>query len=146
MLVLFKKNGELFVKCKLNLRDSIKCNDIVFDKCINKVELVDPEVVSELLTINANIKLFVAGKFLKVNLGTYYDMISKKKYIIEEVREQKIVEESKPVVSQPEPEVEEDIVEPEQPKKDNSKHNKSNNDEDNKKKRHKQNNNQGGDK
>ena len=84
MLVLFKKNGELFVKCKLNLRDSIKCNDIVFDKCVNKVELVDPEVVSELLTINANIKLFVAGKFLKVNLGTYYDMISKKKYIIEE--------------------------------------------------------------
>lgn len=146
MLVLFKKNGELFVKCKLNLRDSIKCNDIVFDKCVNKVELVDPEVVSELLTINANIKLFVAGKFLKVNLGTYYDMISKKKYIIEEVREQKIVEESKLVVSQPEPEVEEDIVEPEQPKKDNSKHNKSNNDEDNKKKRHKQNNNQGGDK
>ena len=146
MLVLFKKNGELFVKCKLNLRDSIKCNDIVFDKCVNKVELVDPEVVSELLTINANIKLFVAGKFLKVNLGTYYDMISKKKYIIEEVKEQKIVEESKPVDRQPEPEVEEDIVEPEQPKKDNSKHNKSNNDEDNKKKRHKQNNNQGGDK
>lgn len=148
MLVLFKKNGELFVKCKLNLRDSIKCNDIVFDKCVNKVELVDPEVVSELLTINANIKLFVAGKFLKVNLGTYYDMISKKKYIIEEVKEQKLVEESKPVVSQPEPEpeVEEDIVESEQPKKDNSKHNKSNNDEDNKKKRHKQNNNQGGDK
>lgn len=146
MLVLFKKNGELFVKCKLNLRDSIKCNDIVFDKCVNKVELVDPEVVSELLTINANIKLFVAGKFLKVNLGTYYDMISKKKYIIEEVKEQKMVEESKPVVRQPEPEVEEDIVEPEQPKKDNSKHNKSNNDEDNKKKRHKQNNNQGGDK
>ena len=146
MLVLFKKNGELFVKCKLNLRDSIKCNDIVFDKCVNKVELVDPEVVSELLTINANIKLFVAGKFLKVNLGTYYDMISKKKYIIEEVKEQKLVEESKPVVSQPEPEVEEDIVEPEQPKKDNPKHNKSNNDEDNKKKRHKQNNNQGGDK
>lgn len=146
MLVLFKKNGELFVKCKLNLRDSIKCNDIVFDKCVNKVELVDPEVVSELLTINANIKLFVAGKFLKVNLGTYYDMISKKKYIIEEVKEQKIVEESKPVVSQPEPEVKEDIVEPEQPKKDNSKHNKSNNDDDNKKKRHKQNNNQGGDK
>src|SRR5699024_11930854 len=60
---------------------------------------------------------------------------------IEEVKEQKMVEESKPVVSQPEPEVEEDIVEPEQPKKDNSKHNKSNNDEDNKKKRHKQNNN-----
>ena len=146
MLVLFKKNGELFVKCKLNLRDSIKCNDIVFDKCVNKVELVDPEVVSELLTINANIKLFVAGKFLKVNLGTYYDMISKKKYIIEEVKEQKLVEESKPVVRQPEPEVEEDIVEPEQPKKDNSKHNKSNNDDDNKKKRHKQNNNQGGDK
>ena len=146
MLVLFKKNGELFVKCKLNLRDSIKCSDIVFDKCVNKVELVDPEVVSELLTINANIKLFVAGKFLKVNLGTYYDMISKKKYIIEEVKEQKVVEEPKPVVSQPEPEVEEDIVEPEQPKKDNSKHNKSNNDEDNKKKRHKQNNNQGGDK
>ena len=146
MLVLFKKNGELFVKCKLNLRDSIKCNDIVFDKCVNKVELVDPEVVSELLTINVNIKLFVAGKFLKVNLGTYYDMISKKKYIIEEVKEQKLVEESKPVVSQPEPEVEEDIVEPEQPKKDNSKHNKSNNDDDNKKKRHKQNNNQGGDK
>ena len=146
MLVLFKKNGELFVKCKLNLRDSIKCNDIVFDKCVNKVELVDPEVVSELLTINANIKLFVAGKFLKVNLGTYYDMISKKKYIIEEVKEQEMVEESKPVVRQPEPEVEEDIVESEQPKKDNSKHNKSNNDEDNKKKRHKQNNNQGGDK
>ena len=146
MLVLFKKNGELFVKCKLNLRDSIKCNDIVFDKCVNKVELVDPEVVSELLTINANIKLFVAGKFLKVNLGAYYDMISKKKYIIEEVKEQEMVEESKLVVSQPEPEVEEDIVEPEQPKKDNSKHNKSNSDDDNKKKRHKQNNNQGGDK
>ena len=146
MLVLFKKNGELFVKCKLNLRDSIKCNDIVFDKCVNKVELVDPEVVSELLTINTNIKLFVAGKFLKVNLGAYYDMISKKKYIIEEVKEQEMVEESKLVVSQPEPEVEEDIVEPEQPKKDNSKHNKSNSDDDNKKKRHKQNNNQGGDK
>lgn len=154
MLVLFKKNGELYVKCKLNLRDSINCNDIVFDKCVNKIELVDPEVVSELLTVNANIKLFVAGKFLKVNLGAYYDMISKKNYRIEEIKEheKKVIKE---VVSQPEsevisePEVEEEVVvEQEQPKKDNSKHNKSNNEDDNKKKRHKQNNNnnQGGDK
>ena len=74
------------------------------------------------------------------------ELEGQKKYIIEEVKEQEMVEESKPVVRQPEPEVEEDIVESEQPKKDNSKHNKSNNDEDNKKKRHKQNNNQGGDK
>ena len=37
MLVLFKKNGELFVKCKLNLRYSIKFNNIFFDKCVNKV-------------------------------------------------------------------------------------------------------------
>jgi hypothetical protein len=172
MLELFKKNDVLFVKALMQLRLPIKYQNKVFGKEEQTILLL-PEEVNFILARNGNIRLWNGKKFIKLNLGEFYDIIEKNQFkvvnFVEPKKEQpvqqpkkeevKIVEPKKeqpvqqPKVEQPkkeevkivEPKKEEPVQQPkvEQPKKEEVKQN------DNKKQRHNNNNkpqNSGGDK
>ena len=173
MLVLFKKENFLYVKCLLNLKKPIKHQNRTF-RPGNVTLLLLPEEVNALLTRNGNIKLWNGKKFIKVNLGEFNDILTNKKYKVEDVVEQQkpmnkkveIKPKQQVVKQEPnkeEPKVEEEkvieipvIVEPEKVLKDEKvvvkeevkvevEEDKKPNE--NKKQRHKQNNQQqGGDK
>ena len=173
MLVLFKKENFLYVKCLLNLKKPIKHQNRTF-RPGNATLLLLPEEVNALLTRNGNVKLWNGKKFIKVNLGEFNDILTNKKYKVEDVVEQQktmnkkveIKPKQQVVKQEPkkeEPKVEEEkvieipvIVEPEKVLKDEKvvvkeevkvevEEDKKPNE--NKKQRHKQNNQQqGGDK
>ena len=173
MLVLFKKENFLDVKCLLNLKKPIKHQNRTF-RPGNVTLLLLPEEVNALLTRNGNVKLWNGKKFIKVNLGEFNDILTNKKYKVEDVVEQQkpmnkkveIKPKQQVVKQEPkkeEPKVEEEkvieipvIVEPEKVLKDEKvvvkeevkvevEEDKKPNE--NKKQRHKQNNQQqGGDK
>lgn len=173
MLVLFKKENFLYVKCLLNLKKPIKHQNRTF-RPGNVTLLLLPEEVNALLTRNGNVKLWDGKKFIKVNLGEFNDILTNKKYKVEDVVEQQkpmnkkveIKPKQQVVKQEPkkeEPKVEEEkvieipvIVEPEKVLKDEKvvvkeevkvevEEDKKPNE--NKKQRHKQNNQQqGGDK
>ena len=167
MLELFKKNDVLFVKALMQLRLPIKYQNKVFGKEEQTILLL-PEEVNFILARNGNIRLWNGKKFIKLNLGEFYDIIEKNQFkvvnFVEPKKEQpvqqpkveqpkkeevKIVEPKKEQpVQQPkveQPKKEEPVQQPkvEQPKKEEVKQN------DNKKQRHNNNNksqNSGGDK
>ena len=135
MLVLFRKDELLYVKCNINLKRPVRFHEKVFEVG-NHVDLLLPEEVMQILTENGNVKLWNGKKFIKLNLGQFNDVMVGKLFKVELYVEPKKVEEIKP---QPQPIVEEEpeIVEEEKVEE----HKEVN---ENKKKRHKQN--QGGDK
>ena len=173
MLVLFKKENFLYVKCLLNLKKPIKHQNRTF-RPGNVTLLLLPEEVNALLTRNGNVKLWNGKKFIKVNLGEFNDILTNKKYKVEDVVEQQkpmnkkveIKPKQQVVKQEPkkeEPKVEEEkvieipvIVEPEKVLKDEKvvvkeevkvKVEEDKKPNENKKQRHKQNNQQqGGDK
>ena len=129
MLELFKKNDVLFVKALMQLRLPIKYQNKVFGKEEQTILLL-PEEVNFILARNGNIRLWNGKKFIKLNLGEFYDIIEKNQF---------------KVVNFVEPKKEQPVQQPkvEQPKKEEVKQN------DNKKQRHNNNNksqNSGGDK
>jgi outer membrane biosynthesis protein TonB len=153
MLELFKKNDVLFVKALMKLRLPIKYQNKVFGKEEQTILLL-PEEVNFILARNGNIRLWNGKKFIKLNLGEFYDIIEKNQFkvvnFVEPKKEQPV---QQPKVEQPkkeevkivEPKKEEPVQQPkvEQPKKEEVKQN------DNKKQRHNNNNkpqNSGGDK
>ena len=153
MLELFKKNDVLFVKALMQLRLPIKYQNKVFGKEEQTILLL-PEEVNFILARNGNIRLWNGKKFIKLNLGEFYDIIEKNQFkvvnFVEPKKEQPV---QQPKVEQPkkeevkivEPKKEEPVQQPkvEQPKKEEVKQN------DNKKQRHNNNNkpqNSGGDK
>ena len=87
MLVLFKKENFLYVKCLLNLKKPIKHQNRTF-RPGNVTLLLLPEEVNALLTRNGNVKLWNGKKFIKVNLGEFNDILTNKKYKVEDVVEQ----------------------------------------------------------
>ena len=164
MLELFRKNTELYVKVLMNLRIPIKYQNKVFNKG-EKTELLLPEQVNVLLTNNGNIKLWNGKKFVKLNLGQFYDIMQRKDYVVIDYVEPKVQvkrpevkkeepkvqvkpevkkEEPKEEVKQPEVKNEEPKEEVKQPEVKNHQHQKNNNN--NNKQRHANNNKQGGDK
>ena len=153
MLVLFRKDELLYVKCNINLKRPVRFHEKVFEVG-NHVDLLLPEEVIQILTENGNIRLWNGKKFIKLNLGEFYDIIEKNQFkvvnFVEPKKEQPV---QQPKVEQPkkeevkivEPKKEEPVQQPkvEQPKKEEVKQN------DNKKQRHNNNNkpqNSGGDK
>ena len=139
MLELFKKNDVLFVKVLMQLRLPIKYQNKVFGKEEQTILLL-PEEVNFILARNGNIRLWNGKKFIKLNLGEFYDIIEKNQFkvvnFVEPKKEQPV---QQPKVEQPKAEE----VKVEQPKKEEVKQN------DNKKQRHNNNNkpqNSGGDK
>jgi outer membrane biosynthesis protein TonB len=154
MLVLFRKDEILYVKCSINLKRPVRCHEKVFEVG-NHVDLLLPEEVIQILTENGNIRLWNGKKFIKLNLGQFNDVMVGKLFKVELYVEPKKVEEVKPQpVVKEEPEiVEEEKVEevkpqpvvkeePEIVEEEKVEEHKEVNE--NKKKRHKQN--QGGDK
>jgi hypothetical protein len=141
MLELFRKNMQLYVKVLMNLRLPIKYQNKVFDKG-EKNELLLPDEVTDILTKNGNIRLWNGEKYVKLNLGQFYDIMQRKEYTIVDYVEPK-VEVKQPEVKKEEPKVE---VKPEVKKEENKNNQKNNNN----KQRHNNNNNnnkqQGGDK
>ena len=135
MLVLFRKDELLYVKCNINLKRPVRFHEKVFEVG-NHVDLLLPEEVMQILTENGNVKLWNGKKFIKLNLGQFNDVMVGKLFKVELYVEPKKVEEIKP---QPQPVVEE---EPEIVEEEKVEEQKEVNE--NKKKRHKQN--QGGDK
>lgn len=160
MLLLYRKNQELYVKVNLDLKRRLKMKpENKMFEVGDHVELLLPDDVMYLLTVNGNIRLWNGQKFIKLNLGQFYDVMKNKDYKIEDyvepVKHKEVVEE-KPIVQpkveekvEEEPVIEEPVqqvqpeVKQEQPKKD-----QNNNNNNNKKQRHNNNNknNQGGDK
>ena len=72
MLELFKKNDVLFVKALMQLRLPIKYQNKVFGKEEQTILLL-PEEVNFILARNGNIRLWNGKKFIKLNLGEFYD-------------------------------------------------------------------------
>ncbi len=164
MLVLYKKNQLLYVKVKLELRLPIKYENKKFRVGLHE-ELLLSEEVMHILTVNGNIRLWNGNKFVKLNLGQFYDIMKNKNYKVENYVEPVKPQEPKkvepivqPEVKQEQPKVKEKVVEEpkkvepivqpevkqEQPKAEEKQENNNN-----KKQRHNNNNkqnNQGGDK
>ena len=139
MLELFKKNDVLFVKVLMKLRLPIKYQNKVFGKEEQTILLL-PEEVNFILARNGNIRLWNGKKFIKLNLGEFYDIIEKNQFkvvnFVEPKKEQPV---QQPKVEQPKTEEVKNV----EPKKEEVKQN------DNKKQRHNNNNkpqNSGGDK
>lgn len=151
MLVLINQNNVLYVQVLMELRREVKYQGKKFNRGLQKDVLLLPEEVEHLLTINANIKLWNGKKYIKLNLGQFYDIMKNKNYSVkvEQPKPQPKVEEKivkvetviEPVKQQPKEE-----VKPE-PKEEKKQENKN---YDNKKQRHNnnkhQNQSQGGDK
>ena len=170
MLELFRKNMQLYVKVLMNLRLPIKYQNKVFDKG-EKNELLLPDEVTNILTKNGNIRLWNGEKYVKLNLGQFYDIMQRKEYNVVDYVEPKVEvkqpevkkEQPKVEVKQPEVKKEQPKVEVKQPevkkeeeqpkvevkqpevKKEENKNNQKNNNNNNKQ-RHNNNNKQGGDK
>ena len=113
MLELFKKNDVLFVKVLMQLRLPIKYQNKVFGKEEQTILLL-PEEVNFILARNGNIRLWNGKKFIKLNLGEFYDIIEKNQFkvvnFVEPKKEQPV---QQPKVEQPKKEE----VKVEQPKK-----------------------------
>ena len=159
MIVLFRKNNILCAKVLMELRLPIHYKNKEFGK--GKKELyLEPEEVLHILTKNGNIRIFNGEKYIKLNLGQFYEIIQQNKYLVEEVpvvkeepvkvevkEEVKVVEEKPAPVVKEEPvkvEVKEEVKVVEEVKEQP----KENKQYENKKQRHNNNkqNNQGGDK
>ena len=164
MIVLFKENDKLLVKCKVNLKRQIQYQNKVFKANTNDIQFLNQEEVIRILEVNGNIRIWNGKKFVKLNLGQFTDMIEKNQYIVEmkpvpEVKKEVPKYQPKPQQQkQPEVKKEQPKAEPvkpvEQPKKEEPKvepvvkqqpevkEPEKNQEDDNKKKRH--NKNQGG--
>ena len=166
MLVLINQNNVLYVQVLMDLRREVIYQGKKFNKGLQKDILLLPEEVEHLLILNASIKLWNGDKYIKLNLGQFYDVMKNRNYSvkIEQPKLQHKVEEKvvkvetvvEPVKQQPkvevkqEPKVEQPKVEVkpepkvEQPKEEKKQENKN---YENKKQRHNNNNKQqGGDK
>ena len=159
MLVMYRKNNLLHAKVMMDLKLDIVYQGVNFGKG-KQERLLLPEEVMCILQHNGNIRIFKGDKFVKLNLGQFYDLYVNQKFVIEDVVEKPIkqiepkveVKKEEPVVQ---PKVEEKKVEEikikEEPKVEEKKveqQPKKHEQNENKKQRHNNNKqqNQGGDK
>ena len=145
MLELVRKNNLLYVKALMKLGLPIQYQNKVFDKK-ERTELLLPEEVMHILTRNGNIRLFNGEKFIKLNLGQFYDVMKRKDYkIVDYVEPKKEEPKQQPKVEPKKEEPKQEVVEQvEEPKQEQQKQQNDNN----KKQRHNNNhnNNKAGDK
>ena len=83
MLVLFKENDKLLVKCKVNLKRQIQYQNKVFKANTDDIQFLNQEEVIRILEVNGNIRIWNGRKFVKLNLGQFTDMIEKNQYRVE---------------------------------------------------------------
>lgn len=143
MIVLYNK-GLLYAKVIMNLRIKMSYNGRVFDNKKQEGVLLLPEEVMSILQRNGDIKIWNGEKYIKLNLGQFYEIMQHKKYnVIDYVEPKK--EEVKP---EPKQEVKvqpkQEKVEPKKEVKQEEIKEEPKQEHDNKKQRH--NKQQGGDK
>ena len=95
MVVLFKKDNTLYVKCLLNLKKPIVHQNKVFNSGLTTLYLL-PEEVNTILAANGNIKFWNGKKYIKLNLGQFNDVMKNKKLKVEVMKEEKQPEVKKP--------------------------------------------------
>lgn len=152
MIVMYNKENLLHARVVMDLRLAIPYQAQLFEKG-KQERLLLPEEVMYILTRNGNLKIWNGEKFIKLNLGQFYDVIKNKDYVVENYVEPKKEEVNvqPKVVEQPkqaelkqqqkvEPKKEEVNVQPEV--NEEPKHQQN----ENKKQRHNNKQNQGGDK
>lgn len=83
MIVLFKENDKLLVKCKVNLKRQIQYQNKVFKANTDDIQFLNQEEVIRILEVNGNIRIWNGKKFVKLNLGQFTDMIEKNQYRVE---------------------------------------------------------------
>lgn len=152
MLELVRKNTQLYIKVLMNISLPIHYENKVFNERGDKVKLLLEDEVMFILARNGNIKCWTGEKFIKLNLGQFYDVMQKKNYKVVDYVEPK-QQPPKVEVKKEEPKIEPKVeVKKEEPKQQVSEVKEVVKEEikqnDNKKQRHNNNNNkqQGGDK
>lgn len=138
MIVMYNKENVLHARVVMDLRLAIAYQAQLFEKG-KQERLLLPEEVMYILTRNGNLKIWNGEKFIKLNLGQFYDVIKNKDYVVENYVEPKKEEKVQPKVVE-QPKREEVKVQPEV--KEEPKHQQN----ENKKQRHNNKQNQGGDK
>ena len=144
MIVLFKENDKLLVKCKVNLKKQVPYQNKVFRANTNNVQYLSQEEVVAILTVNGNVRIWNGVKFIKINLGQFVDIINKNQYKVElksEFKKETPKHQPKP---QQQPEVKKEAPVVSQPELEVNKENEKVQEDENKKKRHNNNKNQGG--
>ena len=128
MLELVRKNNLLYVKALMKLGLTIQYQNKVFDKK-ERTELLLPEEVMYILTRNGNIRLFNGEKFIKLNLGQFYDVMKRKDYkIVDYVEPKKEEPKQQPKVEPKKEEPKQEVVEQvEEPKQEQQKQQNDNN-------------------
>lgn len=140
MIVMYNKENLLHARVVMDLRLAIPYQAKLFEKG-KQERLLLPEEVMYILTHNGNIKIWNGKKFIKLNLGQFYDVIKNKDYVVENYVEPKKEEPKVQPKVVEQPKQEKVNVQPEV--KEESKHQQN----ENKKQRHNNNKqNQGGDK
>jgi hypothetical protein len=151
MLELVRKNAQLYIKVLMNISLPIHYENKVFNERGDKVKLLLEDEVMFILARNGNIKCWTGEKFIKLNLGQFYDVMQKKNYKVVDYVEPK-QQPPKVEVKKEEPKIEPKVeVKKEEPKQQVSEIKEVVKEEikqnDNKKQRHNNNNKQqGGDK
>ena len=138
MIVMYNKENLLHARVVMDLRLAIAYQAKLFEKGKQEILLL-PEEVMHILTHNGNLKIWNGEKFIKLNLGQFYDVIKNKDYVVENYVEPKKEEVNVQPKVVEQPKKEEVNVQPEV--KEEPKHQNEN-----KKQRHNNKQNQGGDK
>ena len=86
MLVLYRDNGVLYVRCFLKLKKDIEYKNHIFGKNKEGFEdFIEVDSVMKILTVNGDITIFNGNNFVKLGLVEFSDYIMNNKYIVEEM-------------------------------------------------------------
>ena len=88
MIVMYNKENLLHARVVMDLRLAIAYQAKLFEKGKHE-RLLLPEEVMYILTRNGNLKIWNGEKFIKLNLGQFYDVIKNKDYVVENYVEPK---------------------------------------------------------
>lgn len=143
MLVMYNKENLLYARVLMDLRLAIAYQAELFEKG-KQERLLLPEEVMHILTHNGNLRIWNGEKFIKLNLGQFYDVIKNKDYVVENYVEPKKEEDKPKAIEQPKKE--EVKVKEVEPKKEEVKEEPKHQNENKKQRHNNKQNNQGGDK
>ena len=149
MIVMYNKENLLHARVVMDLRLAIAYQAKLFEKGKHE-RLLLPEEVMYILTRNGNLKIWNGEKFIKLNLGQFYDVIKNKDYVVENYVEPKKEEKVQPKVVEQTKQEELKQQQKIEPKKEEKVQLEANEEpkhqNENKKQRHNNKQNQGGDK
>lgn len=88
MLVLYRDNGVLYVRCFLKLKKDIEYKNYIFGKNKEGFEdFIEVDSVMKILTVNGDITIFNGKEFVKFGLVEFSDFIVNNKYVVEDLED-----------------------------------------------------------